>query len=84
MAMQIVSLVWGILSIIGMLIALTPCLGALNWLVIPFATIGVVLGAVALAMFGKPSKGMSIAGLSCSIVAVVLSLIRLVLGGGVV
>jgi hypothetical protein len=30
--MQILSLVWGILAILGLGIAFIPCLGILNWL----------------------------------------------------
>ena len=83
--MQVLSLVWGILSGVGFMIGLTPCLGALNWVNIPFALIGCVISGIALgtAQPNQP-KGMSIAGLIICILVVVFGGIRLVLGGGVV
>jgi hypothetical protein len=47
--MQTLSLVWGILAILGMLVAFFPCLGSLNWLNIPFAVAGVIVSVIALA-----------------------------------
>lgn len=81
--MQILSLVWGILAVIGMVVGFFPCLGALNWLNIPFAGIGILVSAIALATARDESKGGSIAGLVCCIVALFFGIIRLVLGGGV-
>jgi len=82
--MQVLSLVWGILALIGMLVGFMPCLGALNWLNIPFAGIGIILCAVALASSPPSAKSPSIAGLVCCAVALILGIIRLLLGGGVV
>ena len=45
--MQILSLVWGILSILGLGIAFVPCLGSLNWMNIPFAIVGLIMSFVA-------------------------------------
>lgn len=45
--MQLVSLLWGILAISGMLVGFIPFLGALNWLNIPFAGVGVIVAALA-------------------------------------
>ena len=82
--MQMLSLVWGILAIVGMLIGFIPCFGAFNWLNIPFAGIGVIICAIALAMGKDHTKGSVIAGLICCIIALFFGIIRLVLGGGVV
>ncbi len=81
--MQTLSLIWGILALIGMVVGFIPFLGALNWLNIPFAGIGLIVGIIALATSKEGGKGRSIAGtVSCSI-AIFLGLIRLVLGGGI-
>ena len=39
--LSILSLIWGILAIIGMAVAIIPFLGALNYLNIPFAVLGI-------------------------------------------
>lgn len=82
--MQVLSLVWGILAVIGMLAGFLPCFGALNWLNIPFAGIGAIFSAVALGTAKDPNKGASIAGLICCCIAALFGLVRLVIGGGVV
>lgn len=81
--MAVVSLIWGILAALGMVVAFVPCLGALNWLTIPFAGFGVILGGIALATADRSDRGSAVGGLVCSLVAVFVGLIRLVLGGGI-
>ena len=82
--MQVLSLIWGILAVCGMLIGFVPCFGALNWLNIPFAGLGIIISAIALGTSGDEPKGGSIAGLICCGFAVLIGLFRLVIGGGVV
>lgn len=82
--MQILSLVWGILAILGMIVGLIPFLGATNWLLLPFAGIGVILCGIAYSTAGINPKGRSIAGLVCCTCAVIFGTLRLFLGGGVV
>ncbi len=82
--MQVLSLIWGILAILGMLVGFVPCLGALNWINIPFAGIGIVISGVAFGTAGHAPKGSSVAGLVCCIIALFFGLIRLVLGGGLI
>jgi hypothetical protein len=81
--MQTLSLVWGILAILGMLVAFFPCLGSLNWLNIPFAVAGVIVSVIALATTNRVSKGPAVAGLLLCTIAAVLGVLRLVIGGGV-
>jgi len=81
--MSALSLIWGILAILGMVVAFFPCLGALNWLNIPFAVGGLVLSVIALAKAPPGNQGAAKAGLALNAVAVVLGLIRLGLGGGI-
>lgn len=82
--MQVLSLIWGILALVGMLVAFMPLFGALNWINIPFAIIGVMISSAALGRSREESKGMSIAGLVCCTLAVLVGMIRLVMGVGMV
>jgi hypothetical protein len=80
----VLSLVWGILAIIGMIIGLFPCLGALNWLNIPFSAVGLIVSIVVLNKANPGQKGCPIVGLVFCIIAVVFGIVRLVAGGGVI
>ena len=60
--MQVFSLLWGIVAIIGMLIGFVPLLGALNWLNIPFAGVGIIFSAVAVGV----SRGLQANGCGSS------------------
>jgi len=82
--MQVLSLLWGIAAIVGMVVGFFPCLGALNWLNIPFALIGFIISGIALATAGNRPKGSSVAGLVLCLVAVLFGALRLLMGGGVV
>lgn len=83
--MQILSLLWGVLAAIAAIIAFFPCLGALNWLVIPFAGLGAVFGMVALAT-ARPEapKAGGVTGFVLASLATLVGILRLFLGGGVV
>ena len=81
--MQTLSLIWGILAIIGMLVGFIPCLGALNWLNIPFSGLGLIISAIALSTSDRDTRGSAVAGLTCCTIALFFGVIRLVLGGGV-
>lgn len=81
--MQVLSLLWGILAILGMIVAFTPCLGALNWLNIPFSGVGLIISIIALATTKERDKGGSIAGIICCSIAAFFGLIRLIAGAGV-
>jgi hypothetical protein len=82
--MGVVSLVFGILSFFGMAIGFIPCLGALNWINIPFAGIGFILSIIALTTTkDNEPKGNAIAGLILCGIAMLFGFIRLILGGGI-
>lgn len=72
MAMNILSVLFGIPALLIALIGFLPLLGALNWLVIPLAVVGLVFG-----IFAKET-----AGRNFNIVVLVFSILRLMLGGG--
>ena len=83
--MKTASLVFGIISLALMLVGFLPCFGALNWINIPFAGIGLVISIVALVQNkeGEPN-GKAIGGIVMCGVAMLFGLIRLILGGGLV
>jgi hypothetical protein len=81
--MSTVSLVWGILALIGTLIGLIPCFGALNWLNIPFSAVGLIVSAIALSKEPPYNRGGAIGGTVLCSLALVLSVFRLVIGFGI-
>ena len=81
--MQVVALVWGILALLGLGVAFIPCLGWMNWLNIPFALVGLVIGIVALNNAPPDKKGVATGGVVLCAIAVLLGAIRLFLGGGI-
>jgi hypothetical protein len=81
--MQMLGLVWGIVAILGMGVAFLPCLGALNWLNIPFSLVGLIVSVIATSQAPPDKKNLAIAGIVLCAFAAVFGLIRLVLGGGI-
>lgn len=69
-----ISTFWGIVTLISALICLIPLLGWGNWIVIPMAIIGVIIGAIS----SKKS------GMYLNIVALLLAFFRLIFGGGII
>ena len=80
--MQILSLVWGILAVLGMGVAFVPCLGSLNWINIPFAVVGFIIAIIAKSKPGN--QGAATAGLILNGIAIGFGIVRLALGGGIV
>ncbi|WP_447953361.1 hypothetical protein [Sphingopyxis chilensis] len=72
--LNIASLIIGAIALVLVVIAFIPILGAANWFIVPFAVIGLALGA----MSGKTS------GRNLNIVVIVIGVIRLMLGGGII
>jgi hypothetical protein len=70
--LNFVSLLIGTAALGAALVAFVPFLGWANWMVIPFAAIGLALGAV--------SGGT--AGRNLNIVVIAIGALRLSLGGG--
>jgi len=82
--MKTASLIFGILAIIGMIVGFFPCLGSLNWINIPLASIGLIISALALSQTKEgESKGNAIAGIVLCGIAMVFGLRRLIAGGGI-
>ena len=78
--MGVLAVIWGILSLIGMVIGFLPCLGWLNWLNIPFALVGLVISLIAATRV--PSRGAGTAGAVMCGIAMAVGVMRLILGGG--
>jgi TRAP-type mannitol/chloroaromatic compound transport system permease small subunit len=71
--LNIGSLVIGVIALILAVFAFIPLLGWANWVIIPFAVVGLALGA----MSDKT------AGRNLNIVVIVIGVVRLMLGGGI-
>lgn len=71
--MNLISIVIGIVALLGALVGFIPLLGWLNWLVIPLAVVGLVVG-----MLARENGGRNI-----NIVVLVLAVLRLIIGGGI-
>jgi hypothetical protein len=83
--MQLLSLSWGILSLVGMIAGFMPFFGALNWMLIPFAVIGAIVSAIAVGTApAEVSKMPSLAGLLCCGIAVTFGFFRLIVGFGAI
>ncbi|GHF50089.1 hypothetical protein HNQ07_002886 [Deinococcus metalli] len=73
--MRVLSLIFGILAALGLILGLLPLLGWLNWVfVLPPAVLGLVFGAL--------SRDRTATTLSA--VVAILAALRLMLGGGVI
>jgi hypothetical protein len=81
--MQVISLVWGILAVLGLGVAFIPCLGALNWLNIPFGIVGLIISIIAATKAPRGHNGAAIAGIVLNAIAVLLGVVRLIAGGGI-
>ena len=71
--MNVISIIVGIMALIVALIGFIPLLGWLNWLVIPGAVVGLVIG-----LLSRETSGRNI-----NLVVLALAVIRLALGGGI-
>ncbi len=72
--MKLLGMVFGIFSLLVMVLGLIPLLGWLNWLNIPIAVIGLILSSI-----GKSSGGKTMC-----VVAIIFGILRLIFGGGIV
>lgn len=82
--MKIISLIWGILAVLGMILGFIPCLGAYNWINIPFAAVGLIISIIAAVNSDKDSSNSSaVSGIVMCSIAIIFGFIRLVMGGGI-
>ena len=71
--LNIISLLIGLGTLVLALFAFIPFLGWANWVIIPFAVVGLALGAMS----------DSNAGRNLNIVVIAVGALRLMLGGGI-
>lgn len=71
--LNLVSLIIGAVALVLALIAFLPLLGWANWLIIPLAIIGAVVG-----MASRSSAGRNL-----NLFVIVVGVVRLMLGGGI-
>ncbi len=71
--LNIVSLIIGIVAFLFGLIAFVPLLGALNWLIVPLAILGAVIGSMSAARTGR----------NLNLIVIVVGILRLMLGHGI-
>ncbi|GAB3338278.1 MULTISPECIES: hypothetical protein [Marilutibacter] len=79
--MGLISLLWGILAMAWMVIALVPIISLSNWLLIPFAAIGAVIGAIGVLFTRSERNGRAKAGLVLNGIVIVVAIARLGLTG---
>jgi len=80
----LISLLWGIVALLWMVLAFIPLLGWGNWFLIPFAAFGALIAAIALLFTSVGNRGRAKTGLLLNAVVIVVGVIRLGLGGGVI
>jgi uncharacterized membrane protein len=68
------SIVIGLFALLWALIAFLPLIGALNWLVIPVAVLGLAIGVLSSRTSGR----------NLNLVVVIVATLRLMLGGGII
>jgi len=71
---NIVSLIIGAVALVFALIAFIPLLGWANWLIIPLAIIGAVVGMISRSTSGR----------NLNIFVIIVGVVRLMLGGGII
>ena len=70
---NIASLIIGLVALILAVIAFIPLLGWANWLIVPLAIIGAVVGMIS----------RSTAGRNLNLFVIIVGVVRLMLGGGI-
>ena len=53
--MGLISVLWGVVAMIWMVLALIPLLGWGNWFLIPFAAVGAIIAAIGI-LFTSDAK----------------------------
>ena len=72
--LNVVSLLIGLVSLLFAVIAFLPLLGWANWLIIPLAIIGAVVGMLSSSNTGR----------NLNLFVILIGVVRLSLGGGII
>ena len=79
--MQVISLAWGILALLGFTVAFIPCLGWFNALNIPFAIAGLIVSIIAHISATPGRRSFSVVGIVLCVIAILIGSKRWILGG---
>ena len=71
--LNILSFLFGIVSLVIVIPATLPLLGALNWLALPLIVIGIIMGQLSSSNSGR----------NFNLIVLLVAVIRLSLGGGI-
>jgi hypothetical protein len=82
--MGLISVLWGIVAMLWMLLALVPLLGWGNWFLIPFAAVGAIIAALGIVFSSSGRRGRAKAGLLLNTLVILVAIVRLNLGGGLI
>ena len=82
--MGLISVLWGVVAMIWMVLALIPLLGWGNWFLIPFAAVGAIIAAIGILFTSNAKTGRAKAGLVLNGIVIVVAIVRLGIGGGIV
>jgi len=82
--MGLISLIWGIVAMLWMVLALIPLLGWGNWFLIPFAAVGAIIAAIGILFTRSGQRGRAKTGLILNGIVIVVGIFRLSLGGGII
>ena len=82
--MGLISVVWGIVALLWMVLAFIPLLGWGNWFMIPFAVVGAVIGAIGYALTSPQNRGRAKTGILLNVAAAIIGAVRLSMGGGII
>ncbi len=81
--MGLISVLWGVVAMIWMVLALIPLLGWGNWFLIPFAAIGAIIAAIGLLFTADAKTSRARTGLVLNGIVIVVAIVRLGIGGGI-
>ncbi|MGE8213983.1 MULTISPECIES: hypothetical protein [unclassified Stenotrophomonas] len=80
--MGLISLIWGIVALLWMMLAFIPLLGWGNWFLIPFAAVGAIIAAIGLLFTHEAKRGRAKTGLILNAIVIIVGVFRLSIGGG--
>ena len=72
--LNLLSIVIGLFALVWALIAFLPLIGALNWIIIPIAVLGLAIGVLSRRTSGR----------NLNLVVIGVATLRLMLGGGII
>ena len=82
--MGLISVLWGVVAMIWMVLALIPLLGWGNWFLIPFAAVGAIIAAIGILFTSNARTGRAKTGLLLNGIVIVVAIVRLGIGGGII